>query len=174
MAGAARTVREAVTGSPAPPFADCTAPVVFVTEPGAEPVTSTEKLQLAPMGIVPPTRLTLCEPGPAVIVPAPQLPLTPFGDATTRPAGNVFSSATPVSATVFAGGLAIVKVSAVDSPTPISSAPKAADRVGGATTANAPAGSLQPVALAACRASPLYRATHLYAPGAPAVKPPLG
>ena len=50
--------------------ADLRHAVVFVTEPGAEPVTSTEKLQLEPTGIVPPTRLTLCEPGPAVIVPA--------------------------------------------------------------------------------------------------------
>ena len=75
---------------------------------------------------------------------------------------------------MFAGGLVIVKVSAVDSPTPISWAPKAADTVGGATTANAPAGSLHAVALAACRASPPYPATHLYAPAAPAVKTPLG
>ena len=155
VTGAARTVRDAVAELPSPPFADCTAPVVFVTEPGAEPVTCTEKLQVEPTGIVPPARVTLCEPGPAVIVPAPQLPLEPFGDATTRPAGNVFSSATPVRATVFAGGLVIVKVSAVDSPTPISWAPKAADTVGGATTANAPAGSLHAVVLAACRASPL-------------------
>ena len=129
--------------------------MVIVTGPGAAPATLTEKLQLEPAGIVPSTRVTRCEPAAAAIVPAPQLPLTPFGVETTRPAGSVASSATPASGTVFCDGLVIAKVSAVDSPTVIVAAPKDADAVGGATTANAPAGSSQPVAAAVCRASPL-------------------
>ena len=53
----------------------------------------------------------LPEPAVAVTVP-PHDPLRPFGVATTRFVGRVSVNATPVSATVLAAGLVMVKVSA--------------------------------------------------------------
>jgi hypothetical protein len=51
-------------------------------------------------------------------------------------------------------GFEIVNVSAVDAPSSIVDAANAATTSGGATTANAPAGSLHAVEAAACRLSP--------------------
>ena len=82
---------------------------------------------------VPPVRLTLPLPAVAVVVP-PHVLLRPFGAATTSPAGNVSVNATPVSATVFAAGLVIVKVRLVMPFTGIAAAPNALLMLGGATT----------------------------------------
>src|SRR5262249_22099022 len=52
----------------------------------------------------------LPDPAVAVKVPPLQLPRAPLGVATTRLAGRVSVKATPVSATVLAPGLVMVKV----------------------------------------------------------------
>src|ERR1700704_5648251 len=62
--------------------------------------------------MLPPVRLMLVEPATAVAVP-PQVFERPFGVETTSPVGSVSVNATPVSATVLAAGLVMVKVSVV-------------------------------------------------------------
>jgi hypothetical protein len=69
-----------------------------------------------------------------VIVPLPQVPVSPFGVATTNPAGKVSVKLTPLSATVFPAGLVIVNVRLVVPFNGILAAPNALLIVGGATT----------------------------------------
>ena len=75
----------------------------------------------------------LVEPAAAVTVPA-QVFDNPLGVATSRPVGKVSVKATPVSATVFAAGLLMVKVNALARLTEMAAGLKAAAMVGGATT----------------------------------------
>ncbi len=79
----------------------------------------------------------MAAPAIAVIVPPPHEPVSPFGVATTRPAGSVSVKPTPVSA-VPAFGLVSVKVSVVVPFTTMLAAPKALAIVGGATAAATP------------------------------------
>ena len=81
--------------------------------PDAVPVTFTTTVQFV-LTMLPPLSVMLLDPATAVAVP-PQVFDSPFGVETTRPAGSVSVKATPVSATVFADGLVMVKVS-VDVP----------------------------------------------------------
>jgi hypothetical protein len=76
----------------------------------------------------------LVDPATAIAVP-PQLFESPFGVATTNPAGNVSVNATPASATEFAAGLVTVKVRDVVPFNTSVAAPKALAIDGGATTA---------------------------------------
>jgi len=97
IAGGATTVKLAEAVPPEPPSVELTAPVVLVCRPAAVAVTLTLKVQDAPAAIVPAARLTLADPGAAVMVPVPHEPVRPFGVATRRPAGSVSVNATPLS-----------------------------------------------------------------------------
>src|SRR5258707_1388733 len=133
MLGGATTLTVAVAVPPVPPWVEPMLPVVLTWSPPAVPVTLTEKVQLAPPARVAPSRARLLAPDAAVMVPPPQLPASPFGVATTRPAGSESLKPTPVSV-VPALGLLTVKLSDVDPPTGTDAAPKNLARVGGATT----------------------------------------
>src|SRR5258708_1414451 len=75
----------------------------------------------------------LVEPATAVAVP-PQVFESPLGVATTSPVGRVSVKATPVSATVLAAGLVMVKVREVVPFSGMVAAPNALAIDGGATT----------------------------------------
>ena len=85
-------------------------------------MTLTENVQEALVAMVPPVRVTLCEPAAAVTVPVPHVPVRPFGVDTIKPAGNASVNATPVNATD-ALALVIVKLSDVELASPIEAAP---------------------------------------------------
>src|SRR5215472_9833565 len=133
IVGAAAALRFAVAVVPVPPFVELTGPVVLMKFPAAVAVTFTTTVQLAPTAAVAPLSETLPEPAAAVAVP-PQLFTNAFGVATTVPVGSESVKATPLSATVLAEGLLIVKVSEVVPFTPTPVAPNALLIEGGATT----------------------------------------
>src|SRR5260370_39661338 len=85
------------------------------------------------IGRVPADKLTVPDPATAVAAP-PQVLVSPFGVATTKPAGRVSVKATPVSGMGLIPGLVMVKVSEVEPFNGIVAAPKALVIVGGATT----------------------------------------
>ena len=101
--------------------------------PEVMPVTFTTSVQLVLTAIVPPVSETLPDPATAVATP-PQLFVSPLGEATTIPEGIVSVNATPVSATPFAAGLVMVKVSEVVPFNETTAEPKALAITGGATT----------------------------------------
>jgi hypothetical protein len=80
---------------PVPPSVEETLPVVLFFAPAVVPITFTEKVHDPLAAIVPPERLTMPEPAPAVTVPAPHVPVAPFGVDTTKPAGSASVKATP-------------------------------------------------------------------------------
>jgi hypothetical protein len=90
-------------------------------------------VQVLVAATVPPVNDMLPEPATDVAVP-PHVLVRPFGVATTIPAGSVSVKATPVSATAFAAGLVMVKVSDVVPFNGTFGAPKALAIDGGATT----------------------------------------
>ena len=61
------------------------------------PITFTENVQKPFVASDAPERLTLPDPGAAMIVPPPQVPLKPFGEATCNPEGRVSVNPIPVS-----------------------------------------------------------------------------
>jgi hypothetical protein len=97
------------------------------------PVTFTTTVHEAFTATLPPVRLMPVDPATAVAVPV-QVFNKPFGVDTTSPAGSVSVNATPVSATVFAGGFATVKVRVVVPFRAIVVGLKAFAITGGATT----------------------------------------
>jgi hypothetical protein len=111
--GGAMTVVVALEVFPVPAFVEVTVTLLFFT-PAAVPVTLTENVQALFAASVAPKRLTAPEPDEDVIVPPPHNPVSPFGVATTKPAGKLSVKATPVSATVFTAGLVIVKLKDVE------------------------------------------------------------
>jgi hypothetical protein len=102
--------------------------------PETVPVTFTVNVQLLLVAIAPAEIETLPDPATAVTTP-PQVLATPFGVATTIPAGSASVNATPASPTVFAVGFVIVNVSEVDPFNPMLAAPNTFAIEGGATTA---------------------------------------
>src|SRR5258708_902816 len=138
MVGGATTVRVAVLlVVPVPPSVEVIAPVVLFSSPALVPVTFTEKVQEDPAAgdavNDPLLRVMVLLPAVAVTVPLPQAPVSPFGVATTTPAGRLSVNAIPLSAlAVF--GFVMVKLSVlfVFSGTLIGL--KALLMVGGATT----------------------------------------
>jgi hypothetical protein len=98
--GGATTLIDAVAVAPVPPSVELIAPVVLTLAPAVVPVTLTEKVQEPLAAIVPADRLTAPPPAAAVIGPVPHEPVSPFGVATTKPAGNVSVKATPVATEV--------------------------------------------------------------------------
>ena len=125
----------AVAWLPEPPSLEVTVPVVLTLCPPLVPTTFTENVQELPAAIVPPERLTTEKPEtvPVVMVPAPHDPVSPFGVATVRPAGNVSPNPTPVNATV-AFGLVMVKLSVVVPFRLMLAAPNAFAMLGGPIT----------------------------------------
>lgn len=133
IVGGAATLRVAVLlARPVPPLVELTLPVVFGNTPAVAAVTFTLSVQLPAAATVPPVKEMLPEPAAAVGVPAHVFVI--FGvEATTIPVGKVSVKAMPVWDTVLAAGLAIVKVSEVDAPTPMPFAPNALLIVGDET-----------------------------------------
>src|SRR6266700_2434964 len=131
ITGGATTVTLALEVLPVPPSVDVTCTLLFFAL-AVVPVTFTDNVHEALTATVPPDRLTDPEPATAVAVP-PQVLDSPFGVATTRPAGRLSVKATPVSATL-AFGFVMVKVNEVDPFNGIVAAPNALVIVGGATT----------------------------------------
>jgi hypothetical protein len=119
---------------PVPPLVEVTAAVVLLFRPVEVPFTFTENVQEALAASVAPDRLTAPEPATAVIVPPPQVPVKPLGVATITPAGSVSLKAMPVSETVLAAGLVIVKLRLVVPFTGIEAAPNDLLMLGGAIT----------------------------------------
>src|SRR5712671_306998 len=134
--GAPTTVIEALEVFPVPPSVEVTWTLLFFT-PAVVPVTLTENVQEEPAAgdavSVPPDKLTLPLPATAVMVPLPQDPVSPFGVASTRPAGRVSVKATPLSAT-FVFGFVMVKLNEVDPFNGMLAAPKDLVIVGGVAT----------------------------------------
>ena len=133
IAAAVPTVRLAVAALPVPPLVELIVPVVFVNGPSAVAVTFTERAQEEFAATVAAASETLPDPASAVTTP-PQELASPFGVATTIPAGSASVNATPVSATVFAAGFVIVNVSEVDPFNETLAAPNAFAIEGGAST----------------------------------------
>ena len=134
--GAPTTVIEALEVFPVPPSVEVTWTLLFFT-PAVVPVTLTENVQEEPAAgdavSVPPDKLTLPLPATAVMVPLPQDPVSPFGVATTKPAGRLSVKATPLNAT-FVFGFVMVKLNEVDPFNGMLAAPKDLVIVGGVAT----------------------------------------
>jgi hypothetical protein len=141
--GASPTEKFAAAVLPVPPLVEVMALVVLVYAPGVELVTSTLTVHATFAGIEPPERLMVPVPAVAPRVP-PQEPVRLLGEATTMPAGKLSVNATPKSVTVFAAGLAAVKVSVEVPFGAIRLGVKALASDGGATTATE-ADAVEPV-----------------------------
>ena len=133
IAAAVPTVRLAVAALPVPPLVELIVPVVLVTGPGAVAVTFTERTQEELAATIAAVSETLPDPATALTTP-PQVLASPFGVATTIPAGSASVNATPVRPTVFATGFVIVNVNEVDALNPMLAAPNAFAIEGGAST----------------------------------------
>jgi len=115
---------------PGPASFEVTLLVMLVFNPSVVPVTFTEKVQRALDVKVDPNRLTAADPAVDVMPPPPQEPVSPFGAATTKPAGKVSVKPTPVSdAPKF--GLVRVKLRLVAPFSGMLAAPKTLVIVGG-------------------------------------------
>ena len=133
ITGGLATVKFAIAVLPIPPSVELTLPETLVYCPDAVPVTFTVAVHVPPAAMLPPLSEIFPDPATAVAVPL-QVLTKPFGVATTMPAGSASANATPVSATAFATGLAMVKVNEVVPFNGIVDAPKALAMEGGATT----------------------------------------
>jgi len=102
ITGAATTTSDAVAVFPVPPVVDDTAPDVFTLVPAEVPTTSTRTAHEPDAAIEPPDNDTDPLPATAVTNP-PQEFVTPFGDATSNPAGRLSEKATPDNAVVAFG-----------------------------------------------------------------------
>lgn len=130
IVGGAATARLAVAVLPDPPLLELTVTLLFFA-PAVVPVTFKLIVQEAPAANVPAERLTTDEPVAAVAVPV-QFVVKLLGVATTKPVGKLSLNPTPVSDTVFAAGLVIVKASEVVPFTAMLGAPNDSAMVGGA------------------------------------------
>src|SRR5581483_6004699 len=132
--GGSSTARLADAVAPLPPSVEVIASVVFVSAPAADATTFTEKVHEVLTARFPPVRVTLVSPALAVIVPVPQVPVNPLGVAMASPVGKVSVKPMPVSATVFAAGLLMVKLRVVVPPSGTEGAANVLVILGGATT----------------------------------------
>jgi hypothetical protein len=100
MLAGVETVRVAVAPGTLGALAEVRGPVALFLNPSVTPVTFTVIVHVVPIGALttPFTRLMLPEPATAVTVP-PHVLVTPFGVATTTPAGRGSVNARPVTAT---------------------------------------------------------------------------
>src|SRR5436309_9108023 len=132
MVGGVATVRFAEAVLPVPPLVELTLPVVLVYCPEAAPVTVTLNWHWlftaidAPVNAIP--------VGEVVVSVPPQTVADAL--ATVSPVGRVSVNATPVSATVLAAGLVMVKVNDVVAFSAIVFGLKTLAIEGGATTVN--------------------------------------
>jgi hypothetical protein len=116
--GGGMTFKFAVAVFPGPALLEVTV-TLFTLTPGVVPVTFTANVQGVEIekfmpGNVAPNRLTLEEPGTAVIIPLPQDAVSPLGVATTNPEGNASVNPTPVSAILlFTAGFVTVNANEV-------------------------------------------------------------
>jgi len=131
-AKASPTVMLAGAVFPVPPLPESTVTRLCCI-PSSVPVTFTANVQVAPAAMLAPARLTVVDPGVAVMAPPPQDPVTPLGDATPKPDGKTSVKFTPVRVTT-ALGFAMVKLKLALPPTGIASAPKPLVIDGGRTT----------------------------------------
>jgi hypothetical protein len=115
IVGDASTVKLAVAVAPVPSSVVESWTELFLT-PAVVPVTLTLKVQFVLVAKAAPDSAIEPDPSIAVIVPLGQLPVTPFGVATTSPAGSVSVKPTPESEEV-ALLLVIVNDSDVEPPT---------------------------------------------------------
>jgi hypothetical protein len=131
--GGAMTVRLAVLlGAPAPLSVEEIGPVVLFCTPAVTPVTFRLIEQEPLAGSVPADKLIELEPAAALAVP-PQVLVSPFGVATTSPAGRASLNATPDRAIVVLG-LLMLKVNDVFAFNKMLAAPKAFVMVGAVAT----------------------------------------
>jgi hypothetical protein len=128
--GGATTVMFAFAVFPVPPSFDVTVTLLVIAA-AIIPVTFSVIVHIPFAGIVPPVSDTVPDAAVAVTDP-PHMPPSPFGVATTRPAGKVSVNATPVSPTAL--GLVIVKLSVVVPPSGIVGAPNILLIVAGLST----------------------------------------
>src|SRR5262249_59878086 len=105
--GGVPTVGFGVAVLPVPPLVEVTLPVVLVYWPAAAPVTVTLNWHWPLAAIVAP--VSEMPVGAVVVTVPPQIVAEAL--ATVRPVGSVSVKLTPVSETVFAPGLGMVKVS---------------------------------------------------------------
>jgi hypothetical protein len=135
IVGGAITLTVAVLlTAPAPLSFEETAAVMLAFAPTVTPVTFTLNVHEPLTAIVPPESDTLPAPAIAVIVPEPQVPASPFGVATSKPAGKASLNATPVSAMALAPGFVIVKLNEVVALSGMFAAPNVFAMVGAETT----------------------------------------
>jgi hypothetical protein len=127
------TVREALAVFPVPPLVEVTEAESLKT-PVVVAATLTTTAQVEPAVRVAPANATEVDPAVAVAVP-PQRELSPFGVATTSPAGSVSLNASPVNPTPL--GLLKVNVSEVEPLRPMVESLKAMAMTGGATPIDA-------------------------------------
>ena len=121
---------------PVPPFAEVTLAVMLVNNPAIVAMTLTLKVHEVPAAKVAPARLMFPLPAGAVMVPPPQTPVSPFGEATSKPAGRTSRKLTLVTGCV-RFELLIVKLSTTEPPTGIDKiGPNDLLIVGGETTAS--------------------------------------
>jgi hypothetical protein len=132
--GGASTVTVAVAVLPVPPLMEETV-TALVSTPAATPVTFTEKIQFIPEASAAPVRFTVELPATAVMGPPPHEPVSPFGVATTNPAGKLSVKEMPISVSGFPAGFETAKVKLVVPPSGIEVAPKALEIDGGPSTA---------------------------------------
>ncbi len=118
---------------PAPDSVAVMFPVVLFFTPTVVAVTLTENEQTLLAATDAPDKEIVPDPAFAVMIPRPQVPVTPFGVATTNPAGRLSVNPTPVRPSPLLG-LVIVNVRAVLEFTGIEAAPNALTIVGGAAT----------------------------------------
>src|SRR5262245_28919998 len=128
--GGLATVRFAVAVLPVPPLTEVTAPVVLVYWPETAPVTVTENWHWPLAAIVAPVREMPV--GAVVVTVPPQIVAEAL--PTVNPVGSVSVKLTPVSETVLAPGLVMVKVSEVVAFSAIVFGVKTLAIDGGATT----------------------------------------
>ena len=127
------TLRVAAAALPVPALLEVTALVVLTMLPADVPFTFTLNVHEPFPAMLAPDKVTLFDPGAAVIDPPPHAPVRPFGVATARPFGKASVNPTPVSGTVLA--LATVKLRLVVPLTGTRAAPKDFVIAGGTTTA---------------------------------------
>jgi hypothetical protein len=132
--GGATTTTDALAVFPVPPSVELTVPVVLVFAPAVAARTLTENTHWSPAGSVASANEIELVPAPAVIVPPPHEPVSPFGDATSRPDGKVSLNPTPDSCRPFEFDR--VNVNDVVAPNGIDDAPNAFPIDGGDATTN--------------------------------------
>jgi hypothetical protein len=122
---------------PVPPSTEVTAPVVLFCTPVATLVTFTLNVQDALVDRLAPERLILVPLEIAVIVPPLHEPLSPLGEATASPAGNVSVKPTPLNeAATF--GFTMTKVKLVVPLSGIDATPNDLVMSGGVTLIGGP------------------------------------